>query len=188
MAMAPVAIKAGLGLSVSGPPVEPETAARLRVRVFEEDTDTLLVGASPWAGATWISRPERALLECLKSTPSGEGMAAQVLFSGDATSAETLVALADRLAWDEPLRRVASIAARMDNCRGVFPVMGADGFLPDSQRALLDVPPVSADAEWVCVTPGPHTEPTGSPWFRDEQYRVVWCWLHPHALVEDLLY
>ncbi len=187
MAMAPAAIKAGLGISVSGPPVESETAARLKVRVFEEEADTLLVGATPWAGATWISRPERALLECLKSTPSGEGIAAQVLFSGSTVSPETLVALADRLAWDEPLRRVASIAARMDNCRGVFPIMGTHGFLPDNQRALLDVP-ASADADWICVTPGPHTEPTDSPWFRDEQHRVVWCWLHPHALVEDLLY
>lgn len=187
MAMAPVAIKAGSVISVSGPPVEPEVAARLRVRVFEEEVDTLLVGAAPWAGATWVSRPERALLECLVSTPSGEDIAAQVLFGGNAISPETLVGLADRLAWDKPLRRVASIAARMDNCRGVFPVMGADGFLPDSQRALLDVPS-SAEADWICVTPGPHTEPADSPWFRDERYRVVWCWLHPHALVEDLLY
>lgn len=187
MAMAPVAINVGGTLSVSGPSVEPGTAARLGVRVFAEEEDTLLVGAIPWEGATWISRPERALLECLRSMPSGEGIAAQVLFGGEAVSPELLVGLADRLGWDEPLRRVASIAARMDNCRGVFPVMGADGFLPDSQRALLDVPP-SGDGDWICVTPGPHTEPDGSPWFRDERYRVVWCWLHPHALVEDLLY
>lgn len=53
--------------------------------------------------------------------PSGEGIAAQVLFGGDAVSPEVLVALADRLGWDEPLRRGASIAARMDDCRGVFP-------------------------------------------------------------------
>lgn len=175
-------------MSVSGPAVEPETAARLRVRVFEEDADTLLVGASRWAGATWVSRPERALLECLRFMPSGEGVAAQVLFGGDAVSPEVLVALAGRLGWDEPLRRVASIAARIDACRGVFPVMGSDGFLPDSQRSLLDVPSAGADADWICVTPGPHSEPAESPWFRDERYRVVWCWLHPHALVEDLLY
>ncbi|MDE2940067.1 MAG: hypothetical protein OXR67_14315 [Chloroflexota bacterium] len=188
MAMAPVAVKAGGAISVSGPPVEPEVAARLGVRVFEEEGDTLLVGAAHWVGATWVSRPERALLECLRSMPSGEGIAARVLFDGDAVSPKALVGLADRLGWDEPLRRVASIAARMDSCRGVFPIMGADGFLAASQRALLDVPGVPADADWICVTPGPHTEPAGLAWFRDERYRVVWCWLHPHALVEDLLY
>lgn len=64
--------------------------------------------------------------------------------------------LAGRLGWDGPLRRVASIAARMDNCRGVFPIMGDDGFLADSQRALLDVPP-SGDVDWICVSTAPRT-------------------------------
>lgn len=190
MEMAPTAIKAGFVLNVSGPPVDPEEARRFRVQAYEESGDTLLVGANPWEGTTWISQPERALLECLKSderVPIGEAIAAEVLHSSQVVSPETVVSLSQRLEWDHPLRRLASIAARMDNCRGVFRQM-PDGFLADDQRALLDVPPAHPDAPWICVMPSPHPEPASDVVFRDEKYRVVWCWLHPHELLEDLLY
>ena len=188
MAMAPAAIKVGY-LNVSGPPVDPATAERHRVRVFEESEDTLLVGADHWEGATWISQPERALLECLRcdqDLPSAEAVAAEVLYSGRVVSPEAVVSLAQRLGWDQSLRRLASIAARMDDCRGVFPYV-PDGFLAPCRRGLLDVPAARPDADWICVMPARHTEPA-EPVFRDEKYRVVWCWRRPHGLLEDLLY
>ena len=190
MAMAPAAIKVGFVLHVSGPPVDGAAAERLKVRTHEESDDTLFVGAAPWEGPTWISQPERALLECLQSdepVPDGEAAAAEVLHTGLFVSPETVVSLAQQLGWDSPLRRLASLATRMDNCRGVFRPM-PDGFLANSQRDLLDVPAVSSDADWICLIPSHHPEPTGEPAFRDHKYRVVWCWQHPHQLLEDLLY
>ena len=189
MEMAPAAIKAGMVVHVSGPPVDGAVAASLQVRSHEESEATLTIGAVSWEGPTWISQPERALLECLKSedhVPDGEVAAARVLHTGRVVSAETVMGLAGRLGWDQPLRRLASIAARMDNCRGVFPYM-PDGFLASSQRELLDVSPAGSNSEWICVISGRHPEPGGQPAFRDEKYRVVWCWEHPHELLEDLL-
>ena len=190
MSMGKTAIKAGFALDVSGPPVDPKAAERLRVIPREESDDTLTIGATPWDGPTWISQPERALLECLQPDdliPGGAAAAAEILYRGCDVSPETVVGLADRLGWDQPLRRLTSIAARMDNCRGVFRMM-PDGFLADSQRDLLEVPGALTDAEWICVTPTSHTEPDGDPVFRDYKYRVVWCSLHPHEFLEDLLW
>ena len=85
MAMARVAIKAGLALDVSGPPVDPETVQRLKVLYREEIVEPLLVGAEPWRGPTWISQPERALLECLQAgdrLPDGGAIGAEVLYQG----------------------------------------------------------------------------------------------------------
>lgn len=80
---------------------------------------------------------------------------------------------------------MAWIAARMDNCREVFPTMGAGGFPPDCRRGPLDVLEVSADAgKGLGLIPNL----SASRWFRDERYRVVWRRVHPHALVEDLFY
>ena len=190
MSLAGPALKAGFELNVSGPSVNPDDAARLKVLAFEESGDTLLVGANHWEGTTWISQPERALLECLNEDErlfGGQATAARVLYRNRVVSPETVIGLAERLGMDQPLRRLASIAARMDNCRGVFRQM-PDGFLDDSQRHLLDVPGASPDDEWICVIPSCHPEPNGDAEFRDHKYRVVWCWLHPYALLEDLLY
>ena len=138
-----------------------------------------------------MSQPERAVLECLRSddhVPGGEAAAAEVLHRGRVVTPERVVSLAHRLGWDAPLRRLASLAASMDSCRGVFRPM-PDGFLPDSQRQLLNVPPAPADADWICLKPSlQHPEPSGAGAFRDEKYRVLWCWQHPHELLEDLLY
>ena len=87
--------------------------------------------------------PARALLECLKDEDdvyNGDYAAARVLYRGQTVNPAEAIAVAARLGWDKPLRRLASIATRMDNCRGVF---GPEdiGFLPDHQRVLLAVPP-----------------------------------------------
>lgn len=189
MELAPVAIETGVVVHASGPPVDDAVAEGLRVRSHEESDGTLTVGAVPWERTTWISQPERALLECLKAedhVPDGEVAAARVLYGGRVVSPGVVVTLAERLGWDQPLRRLASIATRMNNCRGVFRYM-PDGFLPDSQRDLLEVPAVSPDTEWICVISSRHPEPDGQPAFRDEKYRVVWCWEHPYEFLEDLL-
>lgn len=189
MEMAPAAIKTGSVVHVSGPPVDGAVAERLRVRSHEESDTTLTIGAIRGEGPTWISRPERAVLECLKSedhVPDGEVAAARVLYSGRVVSPEIVVALAGRLGWERPLRRLASLATRMNNCRGVFRYM-PEGFLADSQRDLLDVPAAGPDTEWICIIPARHPEPAGPSAFRDEKYRVEWCWEHPRDFLEDLL-
>ena len=191
LALAPAAVKVGGALDVSGPPVDYPTAARLAVIPREESRDTLFIGASPWDGATWVSQPERAVLECLQSddhVPGGEAVAAEVLHRDGIVAPGTVVSLAHQLGWDAPLRRLASLAASMDNCRGLFRHM-PDGFLPDSQRQLLDVPPAPTDADWICLKPSrQHPEPAGDGAYRDEKHRVVWCWQRPQELLEDLLY
>lgn len=190
MSMARVAIKAGLALDVSGPPVDLETAKRLKVLHREESAETLLVGALPWRGPTWISQPERALLECLQAEdrlPDGETIGAEVLYQGKAVAPEKVVEIARRLAWDKPLRRLAAIADRMDKCRGVFSAM-PDGFLHENQRLFLEVGEAPAGSDWICVIPARHDPPPHGNAFVDEKHRVVWCWTHPHQLLEDLLY
>ena len=190
MSMARVAIQSGFALDVSGPPVDPETAKRLKVFHREEPGETLVVGANPWHGSTWISQPERALLECLQDSdrlPDGETVGAEVLYRGEAVVTETVIEIAHRLGWDKPLRRLASIADRMDNCRGVFSVR-PDGFLHDNQRLFLDVDEAPSDSDWICAIPARHDPPPRGSFFLDEKQRVVWCWTHPHALLEDLLY
>ena len=189
MAMAPAAIKTGLFLDVSGPAVCPETASHLRVRPYEEAPDTLLLGARQLHEATWVSSPERTLLECLRSAgevSDGDAAAAQVLYTGRAVSPRRVLELADQLGWERPLRRLASLARRMNNCRGVF-TPAPEGFLPASQQLLLDAPPAPDDSEWICLMPYRHEWVSGDPAFRDEEYRVVW-WDHPHEFLEDLLY
>ena len=186
--MAPAPVKTGL-VDVSGPAVCPETARRLWVHPYEESTETLLVGATQLHGSTWVSSPERALLECLRSSDNvcdGDTAAAVVLYTGRAGSPSRVVELAEQLGWDRPLRRLASLATRMNNCRGVFTPV-PEGFLPASQRPLLDVPPARAGAEWISLMPYRHDWVRGDPAFRDDQYRVLW-WDHPHDFLEDLLY
>ena len=189
MSMADVAVKSGFALSVSGPPVDPDVARELKVIHREESNDTLTVGADLWKGATWVSLPERALLECLHADdmlPNGEAVAAQVLFQGQAVDPGIVMSLAQQMGWDKPLRRLGSIATRMDNCRDVFRLM-PDGFLHDNQEIFLEVDE-APDADWICVIPTRHDPPPNGDAFRDEKYRVIWCWIHPHMLLEDLLY
>ena len=189
MAMAPAAVKTGGFLDVSGMAVCPETASHLLVRPYEESTDTLLLGARQLHGPTWVSSPERALLECLRSVDNvsdGDSAAAQVLYTGHTVSPRRVVELAERLGWERPLRRLASLARRMNNCRGVFKP-APEGFLPASQQLLLNISPAPADAGWICLMPYRHEWVRGDPSFRDEEYRVVW-WDHPHEFLEDLLY
>ena len=189
MAMAPAAIKTGSFLDVSGPAVCPDTARRLLVRPYEESTDTLLLGARQLHGTTWVSSPERALLECLRGSDNvcdGDADAAVVLYTDRAGSPSRVAELAERLGWDRPLRRLASLAKRMNNCRGVFKPV-PEGFLPSSQRLLLDTPPAPADAEWIWLMPYRHEWAKGDPAFHDDEYRVLW-WDHPHDFLEDLLY
>lgn len=190
MSMAGVAIKSGLALNVSGPPVDLDLARKLKVVHREESEDTLLEGAGPWNGPTWVSQPERALLECLRTDdmlPNGEAVAATVMFQGRAVDASAAISLAQQMGWDEPLRRLASIATRMDTCRDVFRVM-PNGFLHDDQRIFLEVNEAPFDSDWICVTPTYHDPPPNGDAFRDEKYRVAWCRAHPHMLLEDLLY
>ena len=189
MAMAPAAVKVGCVVDVSGPPVDPTVAARLKVHPYEEPADTLLVGANRLEGSTWISSPERALLECVKrddEVPFGDMAAMEVLSTAHSVVAEEVIGLAERFGWDEPLRRLASVATRMDECRGVFPYF-PDGFLAENHRAFLDVGETEPDSDWIVLSP------YGKPFiglegeYLDHEYRVRWH-EHPHVLFEDLLY
>ena len=189
MARAPAPIKRGFGLDVSGPAVPRDVARRHLVRAYEESDGALFVAARHASGSPWRSTPARALLECLKDEDdvhNGDYAASQVLYRGDVVSPDTVVEVADRLGWDMPLRRLASIATRMYNCRGVFG-SEASGLLRDSQWPFLDVPPAAADAEWICLMPYAHPWVSSEPEFRDAKYRVV-RWEHPHEFVEHLLW
>lgn len=187
LALAPAPVKTGF-LDVSGPPVSPTAAKRYEVRAYAESEDTLLDAARHRSGSTWISTPARALLECLKAeddVSGGHHAAARVLQRADAVDPSAARATADRFGWHEPLRRLASIAARMADCRGVF---GSEniGLLPDRQRLLLAVPSASADHEWICILPYTHPCAIEDGEFQDSKYRVVWCWEHPHVLLDQL--
>ena len=100
---------------------------------------------------------------------------------------EKVVEIARRLGWDKPLRRLVSIADRINKCRGVFSVM-PDWFLHDNQRLFLEVDEVPAGRDWICAILARHDPPSYGNAFADEKHRVVRCWTHPHQLFEDLLY
>lgn len=197
LAMAPAPIKTGLWLDVSGPAVPSGQAEELKVRAHEEpDGDTLEVGARHLHGQTWMSGPARALLECLKAEDAvygGDFAAARVLFWESVGSPEEVIGLAEVLGWQNPLRLLASLATRMNNCRVFWPA--PNGLLPAGQRAYLGVAPAPRDSEWICFPPSHHDwahPPTRPPYpqppvFADEQYRVLW-WVHPHQFLEDLLW
>ena len=189
MALAPAPIKAGFLLHVCGPAVPSEAAGRLKVRAYEESEDTLLVGARLKQGATWISEPGRALLECLKDEDNvvdGDYAAALVLHASSGGPPLRVLELAERLGWGKPLRRLASIATLMDNCRGVFGPRDI-GLLPESQQPLLSVTPPPRDAEWISLLPYRIPGLSGVPEFIDDKYRVLW-WEHPHDFMEHLLW
>ena len=171
MTLAPLRLP-GL-LRVSGPAVPPVAAERLNVVAYEEFGDSLFVGARHTNGATWVSEPSRALLECLKgedNVADGDLSAALVIKRSAAGSARRAVDLAGRLGWDKPLRRLASIAARIDDCEWLD--------LPADQRPLLNVPATLSGAGWIALGPYDHGWAAGEPAFQDHRYRVVW-WTHP---------
>ena len=192
MAMAPVAVKRGRIVDGSGPAVSAELAERHGVRAFAESADTLLVGALHRVGNTWISSPARGLLECLKARDEmfrGHYLAARTLQRGywvrDALKPAKVTELAARLGWDRPLRRLASVAARMNYCRWV---VGPEPtcVLPDGWRPLLDVPATDPDSDWICISPGSHPCGPDAVEFVDAKYRVRWCWEPPYVFIEQL--
>ena len=81
----------------SGPAVPQEAAERLKVVAYEESEDTLFIGARHRNGATWVSEPARALLECLKcedNVPNGDQDAALVVERSSAGPAQVVIELA----------------------------------------------------------------------------------------------
>ena len=182
MRMAPAPLRLSQLLDVSGPAVPRESAERLKGVVYEESEDTLFVGAQHRNGATWVSEPARALLECLKcedNVPNGDQSAALVIERSSAGPAQVVIELADRLGWDKPLRRLASIAARIDYCDWLQ--------LPVDQRPLLDVPAASDGAPWIALMPYSHDWAIGEPPFTDDKYRVSW-WTDPKEFLEYLVW
>ena len=181
MRMAPAPLRFSQLLYVSGPAIAREDADRFKVVPYEESEATLFVAARHRNGATWVSEPPRALLECLKcedNVPDGDQSAALVVYDSAAGPAQTVIELADRLGWDKPLRRLASIAARIHNHEWLE--------LPTDQRPLLDVAAAPSTAEWIALMPYSHDWVTGEP-LRDHKYRVLW-WEHPDTFLDYLIW
>ena len=181
MRMAPAALRFSQLLYVSGPAVSREAAERFRVVAYEESEETLFVAARHRNGATWVSEPPRALLECLRcedNVPDGDQAAALVVHRAYAGPAQVVIKLAEQLGWEKPLRRLASIAARIHNHEWLE--------LPPDQRPLLDVPAAPSTAEWVALMPYSHEWVTGEP-LRDHKYRVLW-WEHPDSFLDYLIW
>lgn len=173
MALAPAAVRTGFVVDVPGPPVDAAAASAVHVRPYQESEATVFIGAAHLEGSTWVSIPERALLECLKredDVPFGEAAAMEVLHTGWGVFPERVVGLAEQLGWVEPLRRLASIAMCMDDCRDVFPSM-PEGFLADSQRELLDIPAAPRDSEWIALKPYGEPFTDGNGEFLDGKHR-----------------
>ena len=181
MRMAPAALRFSQLLYVSGPAVSREHADRAKVVPYEESEATLFVAARHRNGATWVSEPPRALLECLKcedNVPDGDQSAALAVYDSAAGPAQTVIELAHRLGWDKPLRRLASIAARINNHEWLE--------LPRDQRPLLDVAAAPSTAEWIALMPYRHDWATGEP-LRDHKYRILW-WEHPNTFLDHLIW
>lgn len=179
--MAPAALRFSQLLYVSGPAVSGEAADRFKVVPYEESEETLFVAARHRNGATWVSEPPRALLECLKCEDNvlrGDQSAALVVHRSYAGPAPAVIELAGRMGWDKPLRRLASIAARIDNHEWLE--------LPRDQRALLDVAAAPSTAEWIALMPYRHDWVTWEP-LRDHKYRVLW-WEHPDSFLDYLIW
>ena len=179
--MAPAALRFSQLLYVSGGPVSAEDATRYKVVPYKESEETLFVSARHRNGATWVSEPHRALLECLKcedNVPGGDQSSALAVYHSAAGPAQAVIELAGRMGWDKPLRRLASIAARIDNHEWLE--------LPRDQRALLDVEAAPSTAEWIALMPYRHDWATWEP-LRDHKYRVLW-WEHPASFLDYLIW
>ena len=192
MAMAPVAVKRGRVVDAAGPPVSAELAERHGVRAYVEVEETLLVGATHRIRSTWISTPARGLLECLKARDEvyrGHYLAARTLQRGywldDFIPPGEVMELAAQLGWDRPMRRLASIAARMNYCRWVLD-REPTCVLPDVQRPLLRVPATDPDSQWICVRTSSHPCGPDAAEFVDAKYRVRWCWEPPYVFIQQL--
>ena len=192
MAMAPVAVNRGHIVDAAGAPVSGELADRHGVRAYAESEETLLVGATHRIGNTWISSPARGLLECLKARDEvcrGHYLVARTLQRGygldHVIPPGEVVELAADLGWDRPLRRLASIAARMNYCRWVLD-REPTCVLPDSQRPLLEVPAADPGSDWICVRTSSHPCGPDVAEFVDVKYRVRWCWEPPYVFIQQL--
>ncbi|MCY3952792.1 MAG: hypothetical protein OXG69_09625 [bacterium] len=183
--------KAGT-VSASGPLVSPDDAERLAIDAHFEGSDTLTVRAEQTARHTWISLPDRALLECLEGTAVSDSLvllAAGVLRDGIGPAPERLALTCRALGFDAALRRLTSLAAML---AGVperrLGVGHGHTLLADSQVGLLDIiPSWSASPEWIWLSSHAAPQEGASATWADEQCRVLWAEA-PDVLAEELLY
>ena len=183
-----VPLKAGVVVDASGPAVSEEAARRLGVNAYPESGLTMTTRARRVWRNTWLSLPDRALLECLSDgcgCNDAVRMAAGVMCDGLGPRPEHVRDTAGTLGFDDALRRLASIAAVLAASKDPRPSRGGS-LLAASQSAYLDISVTDGAADWISVRPGNHVA-AGSVTFRDTRQRVLWDDDIPR-FTEDLLY
>ena len=183
-----VPLKAGVVVDASGPPVPADAAHRLGVNAHPEIESTVTLRARLAWGNTWISLPDRALLECLQSgcgCNDAAVVAGGIMFDGLGPCPEQVRNTAETLGLGQALRRLASIAAVLADINDPRPG-GAYSLLAESHATYLDTPMCDDEVDWIWVRPG---EPAAgrNVTFRDDRWRVLWD-QGVASFAEDVLY
>ena len=183
-----VPLKAGVVVDASGPPVLEDAARRLGVNAYPESDLTMTTRAREVWRNTWLSLPDRALLECLNDGCGCNDavlIAAGIMCDGLGPCPDHVRDTAGMLGFDDALRRLASIAAVLAGRKDPRP-SGGGSLLAASQSTYLDISATDGAADWIWVRPG-NTVAAGSVTFRDTRWRVLWDEDIP-SFTEDLLY
>ena len=167
-----------VGLAAHSPAnVNAEMARSLGVAHKQEGTSTLTQGASQVDKRTWISSPERALLETAQGDclylPTDEALVNSLVYEVLRFSAARMAELAENLGFEAGLRRLVSLCCALEEHEG----------LPDCISEFYQaLPEPDMNAEWV-EFPISHPKSTPrQPVFLDTNSKVAWR-IHPADFV-----
>ena len=167
-------LKAGMpmkaGLSVSADMDDKGSAADYFICHHRESHTTLKVSAKQLDSKTWMSSPERALLEYAQDCPSLSAEETLMLsfYSGALSDVpgfwERLVALSSRLDFSEGVRRIASAAS----------MFGKHDLSENDMKFLNSVPPTRRHDCWIEMTPQRKHVGCRPIVFKDRKHKVLW--------------
>ena len=161
-----------VGLSAHSPAeVTEEQARELGIAHKRENISTLTIGASQIDDLTFVSTPERAVLETAEGDVTcgfgalAEALVNSLVYETVSISPETMLSLADDLGFHKGLRRLASL------CR----VIEDDEGLPDTMLPLLEsLPSAPPETDWAEFPLRDPSLPSRESVFWDRRNRVAW--------------
>ena len=145
---------------------------------LEEHASTLFVDSQEVSENTWLSSPERAILEEAEHMPKARSVKtlSRALDMPDNFEWERIGDLAKYLRYSEGLRRLASMSDAMSTWRHSI------------HRHLMDYVHSSENEEWIkmlCIGAKREHLTTGVV-YEDFKHKVTWD-THPYQIFEDLM-
>ena len=170
------------GLSVSADMDDKGTAADYFIWHHREDSETLRISARQIDSRTWLSSPERALLEYAQDCPNlaAEETLMLVFYAGVLSEMQdfwkSLLCLSLQMGFHDGIRRIASAGSQFS--KHDMPNGNDTEFLNSVSSAA------KAD-RWIEISPQREQAGCRPVVFKDRKHKVLWR-VHPEAVLDVL--